>query len=121
METIYHNRGDTLSIIIECQKSDGTPLDITGVEFFATFKNKPDSDSTDGLAVFKTKWTTHTDAIGGKTFFTATSEEMTIPEGVYIGDVQFVTPNPVAGGPPIVETPAIFNVIILPTVTNRIT
>ena len=121
METIHHNRGDTLSIIIECQKSDGTPLDITGVEFFATFKTEPDFDNRDDQAVFKTKWNTHIDSINGKTLFSATSEEMTIPEGVYIGDVQFVTPNPVAGGPPIVETPAIFNVIILPTVTNRIT
>jgi hypothetical protein len=121
METIYHNRGDTLTIIIECQKHDGTPLDITGYKFFATFKKKSDTDATDGLAVFKKDWDVHADQTNGKTLFTATSIEMNIDEGIYLGDVQSVAPSVTLGGPPIVDTPAIFNIIIEPTATNRTT
>jgi hypothetical protein len=121
METIYHNRGDTFSALIQCQKHDGTPLDITGYKFFATFKKKSDTDAADAQAVFKKDWDVHVDAVNGKTLFTATSTEMNIDEGLYLGDVQSVVPGLAPGDPSTVDTPAIFNIIIEPTATNRTT
>jgi hypothetical protein len=119
METIYHNRGDTLSIIIECQKNDGTPLDITGFEFFATMKRQYDNDSTDSAAPFKKNWSVHADPTNGKTLLQATAAEMDIPTKTYLMDVQCKIPS-VNDEPSIILTPAQFYIFIQNTVTNRI-
>jgi hypothetical protein len=113
MQTIIHYKGDTLSIIIECTKNDGTPLDITGFEFFATMKARFDNDSTDSIAPFKKNWSVHADPTNGKTLLEATATEMDIAPKTYLMDVQYRTPDDT------IVTPAQFYIQILPTVTNR--
>ena len=93
MTNLTHYRGDTLSRLITITNSDGTPFDLTGYTAFFTIKNISDNSADDSSAILAKNWTNHSDPVNGKTILAATSDEMTIDEGLYKYDVQIKSPT----------------------------
>jgi len=113
MQTLKHNKGDTLIYLFQVLDEAGLPIDITGAKFYATIKKRFDVDNTDALAVFKKEWTTHTNPTLGESQLTATAQEMDITAGMYVMDIQMKT------GTNTITTMAVFQLEIVNTVTNR--